>query len=67
MQFTEKIAAVVHDILYIVLERLFGLRMAGLNRKSLLAAIQAQLYLTKLLSELKPFVQAYLHIIDTEN
>lgn len=66
MQFTEKIAAVVHDILYIVLERLFGLRMAGLNRKSLLAAIQAQLYLTKLLSELKPFVQAYLHIIDTE-
>lgn len=64
MQFTEKIAAVVHDLLHIVLTRLFAIRMAELDQGFLHAAIQAQLCLSLLLAELKPFVQAYLRIID---
>lgn len=66
MQFTEKIAALVHDILHTVLTRLFVVRMVKLDLKTLRAAIQAQLSLSSLLSELKPFVEAYLHIIDPE-
>lgn len=66
MQFTEKIAAIVHDIVYTVLTRLFGVRLVSLDQVSLLAAIQAQLSLAILLSELKPLVQAYLDIVDPE-
>lgn len=66
MQFTEEIGAVVHHILHSVLTRLFDIRMAELDQDFLLAAIQAQLLLSVLLSELKPFVQAYLRIIDPE-
>lgn len=66
MQFTEKIAAIVHDILHTVLTRLFAVRMVKLDLETLRAAIQAQLSLSALLSELKPFVAAYLHIIDPE-
>ena len=62
MQFTEKIAAVVHNISNIVLTPLFGRRMARLDQEALLVAIQAQLDLSILLSSLKPFVQAYLNI-----
>lgn len=66
MQFTEKIAAIVHDIIYTVLAGLFAVRMVKLDLHTLRAAIQAQLSLSFLLSELKPFVEAYLHIIDPE-
>lgn len=66
LQFTEKIAALVHDILHTVLIRLFVVRMAELDLETLRAAIQAQLSLSALLSELKPFVEAYLHLVDPE-
>lgn len=66
MQFTEKIAAIVHDILYTILTRLFVVRMTKLDLETLRSAIQAQLCLTSFLSDLRPFVEAYLHIIDPE-
>lgn len=66
MQFTEKIAALVHDILHTILTRLFVVRMAELDLETLRAAIHAQLSLSVLLSELKPFVEAYLQTIDPE-
>ena len=40
--------------------------MVKLDQNSLLAAIQAQLFLSALLSQLKPFVKSYLSIIDQE-
>lgn len=66
IKLTEEVAAVVHNILHIVLTRLFRLRMVKLDQSSLCAAIQAQLFLSSLLSQLKPFVKAYLSIIDQE-
>lgn len=66
MQFTEKIAAIVHDILYTILTRLFVVRTAKLDLETLRSAIQAQLCLTSFLSDLRPFVEAYLYIIDPE-
>lgn len=66
MQFTENIAAIVHDLLHIFLTRLFVVPMVKLDLRTLRAAIQAQLNLSALLSELKLFVKAYLQIIDPE-
>ena len=66
MQLTEEIAAVIHDIIHTLLSHLFGLRMAHLDRDSLLDAIQVQLSLSMFLSQLKPVIQAYLRVIDSE-
>lgn len=66
MQFTEHIAAVVHEIIYTVLKGLFVVRMARLDLETLRVAISAQVFLSALLLELRPFVEAYLHIIDPE-
>lgn len=66
MQFTEYIAAVVHEIIYTVLRGLFVVRMARLDLETLRLAVSAQLFLSALLYELRPFVEAYLHSIDPE-
>ncbi len=66
IQLTEEIAAVIHDLIHTFLSHLFGLRMARLDRDSLLKVIQVQLSLSMFLSQLKPFIQAYLRAIDSE-
>ncbi len=66
MKFTEEIAAAMHDILHIVLKRPFNLEMVRLDQRTLPSVIQAQLYLLALLSNLKPFVETYLHVVDPE-
>lgn len=66
IQLTEEIAAVIHDLIHTFLSHLFGLRMARLDRDSLLDVIQVQLSLSMFLSRLKPFIQAYLRAINSE-
>lgn len=66
IKLSEEIAAVIHDLIHKFLSHLFGLRMARLDRKSLLNSIQVQLSLSMFLSQQKPFIQAYLRAIDSE-
>lgn len=66
MKFTEEIATVVHDIINLIIGFLSKSRIAELDRDLLEAVIQVQDCLSMLLSELKPFIKAYLRSIDTE-